>query len=171
MPQGAAHDDFVRALEAHKGILYKVATTYGEGRDDRGDLAQDIVVELWRAWPGYDAARAAFATWMYRIALNVAISHRRGRHRGAETLSIDAAGLDFEAADRELASGSDDLHALHQLLAGLDPVGRALVLLYLEGYAQDEIAAMTGLTETNVTTRIHRIKQRLREQAGAENTP
>jgi RNA polymerase sigma factor (sigma-70 family) len=169
MQQRDDHDTFVRALETHKGILYKVANAYGAGHD-RSDLAQDIVVELWRAYPGYDAARAKFATWMYRIALNVAISHRRGRH-GADTLSLDAAGLDFEAADRELASGSADLHALHQLLATLDPVSRALVLLYLEGHAQDEIAAMTGLTETNVTTRIHRIKQRLRLQAGAENSP
>ncbi len=80
-----------------------------------------------------------------------------------------AFGMDLAAADRELASGDDDLHALHQMIATLEPINRALILPYLEGHGQDEIAEMIGLSATNVATRIGRIKQQLqREHAAAE---
>ena len=69
---------FLQLLDAHKGILYKVANAYCVRREERGDLVQDIIVELWRAYPRFEPTRAAVSTWMYRIALNVAISARRG---------------------------------------------------------------------------------------------
>ena len=72
--------------------------------------------------------------------------------------------MDFAAADAELAQGDDDLLALQQLLRSLDALSRALILLYLEGYEQNEIADLTGLTTTNVSTRLQRIKQKLQEQ-------
>ena len=102
--------------------------------------------------------------------MNVAISaHRGSARRIVDALPIDEFGMDLAAADRELASGDDDLHALHQLIATLEPINRALILLYLEGYGQDEIAEMIGLSATNVATRIGRIKQQLqREHAAAE---
>ena len=78
---------------------------------------------------------------------------------------------DLAAADRELASGDDDLHALHQMIATLEPINRALILLYLEGYGQEEIAELIGLTATNVATRIGRIKQQLqRDHAATEKS-
>lgn len=158
--------DFIKLIDAHKGILYKVANAYCARREERGDLVQDIIVELWRAYPRYDGTRAAFSTWMYRIALNVAISaHRDAGRRVSEALSLDLGDMDFAATDRELASGDDGLHALQQLMASLDDISRALILLYLEGYEQDEIAELTGLSASNVSTRLHRIKQRLHEQA------
>lgn len=167
-----SHNAFLRHLERHKGILYKVANAYCARRDDRGDLIQDIALELWRAWPRYDG-RAAFSTWMYKIAVNVAISSFRGESRRVrDALPIDEFGLDLAAADRELDAQGDDLHALHQLIARLDEVSRALILLYLEGYEQHEIAELLGLTATNVATRIHRIKLRLqRDHAATEESP
>jgi len=114
---------------------------------------------------------------MYRIALNVAISVHRGQTRriqdavSLDTMAVGALSIDtllnFAAADRELAKGNDDLLALQQLLANLDALSRALVLLYLEGYEQNEIAELTGLTPTNVSTRMQRIKQKLASQASA----
>jgi RNA polymerase sigma-70 factor (ECF subfamily) len=158
--------DFLAALSTHKGILYKVANAYCSRAEDRGDLIQDIVLELWRAWPKFDPARAQASTWMYRVAMNVAISMQRSdARRVREALPLDAPLLDLAAADAELASGDDDLHALQQLLARFDPVGRAIVLLYLEGYGHDEIAELTGLSTSNVSTRMHRIKQQLSRES------
>ena len=68
---------FLAQLEAHRGILYKVAQVYCQRREDRSDLISEIVLELWRAWPRFDG-RAAFSTWMHRIGVNVAISWFRG---------------------------------------------------------------------------------------------
>jgi RNA polymerase sigma factor (sigma-70 family) len=165
------HDDFLQRLAPHRAILYKVANAYCARREERGDLIQEIVAELWRAFPRFDA-RAAFSTWMHQIAVNVAISHFRGESRRIrDALPIEEFGLDLRAADAEMARDEDDLFALHQLIAQLDEVNRALILLYLEGHGQDEIGAMLGLSATNVATRINRIKLRLqRAYAGDEVT-
>ena len=172
MPGKSNQDAFLAGLNAHKGILYKVSNAYCAKPEDRHDLVQEIIVELWRAYPAFDATRAQFSTWLYRIALNVAISVHRGQMRRVsdavpiDTLEVDAL-MNFAAADRELAKGNDDLLALQQLLASLDALSRALVLLYLEGYEQNEIAELTGLTPTNVSTRMQRIKQKLADQISA----
>lgn len=166
------HTLFLAAIERHKALLYKVANAYCPRREDRSDLIQDIVLELWRAWPRYDGRAAAVSTWMYRIAVNVAISAFRGeRRRIRDALPIDDPGFDLASADHVLDTEDDELHSLHQLIAQLDEVNRALILLYLEGYGQTEIADMLGLTATNVATRINRIKQRLqRDYAASEKS-
>ena len=162
MPARTDHDVFLRQIEPHRAILYQVANAYCARREDRGDLIQEIVLELWRAYPRFDA-RAAFSTWMYQVAVNVAISFFRGESRRIrDALPIEDFGLDLAAADRAL-DADHDLLALHQLIAQLDEINRALILLYLEGHGQDDIAAMLGLSATNVATRINRIKQRLQK--------
>lgn len=162
------HAAFLAALQRHKAILYKIANAYCARREDRGDLIQDVVLELWRAWPRYDG-RAAVSTWMYRIAVNVAISGFRGESRRIrDALPIEDFGLDLAAADRVLDADGDDLRTLHQLIATLEPFDRALILLYLEGQGQDEIAATLGISASNVGTRVNRIKQRLRDRAATE---
>jgi RNA polymerase sigma factor (sigma-70 family) len=162
MRSDTQQDAFLQQLQPHRAMLYQIANAYCARREDRGDLIQDIVLALWRAYPRFDA-RAAFSTWMHQIAVNVAISQFRGeRRRIRDALPIDEPGLDLSAADDALAPDRD-LYALHQLTATLDAIDRALVLLYLAGYGHDEIAAVVGLSNTNVATRIHRIKQRLQK--------
>ncbi len=158
---------FLDGIEQHRGILYKIANAYCAQREERGDLIQEIIIELWRAWPRFDQ-RARFSTWMYQIAVNVAISHYRGSTRRIrDALPIGEFGLDLVAADQVMSQQGDDLLALQQLIAQLDEINRALILLYLEGYGQDEIATMLGLTTTNVATRIGRIKQQLQRRYAA----
>lgn len=166
-------DAFLAQLQQHKAILYKVANAYCRRREDRGDLIQEILIELWQAWPRFDRGAAAFAGWMQRIAINVAISFFRGESRRIrDALPIEDFGMDLAAADRVLDAEGDDLRALHQLIARLDEVNRALILLYLEGYSQEEMASLVGLSATNVATRINRIKQKLqRDYAAAEESP
>lgn len=154
--------EFLTALNAHTGILYKVANIYCSRPEDRSDLIQDFILEFWRAWPRFEPARAKVSTWMYRIAMKVAINAHRGASRSIRAAdALPNPLIDLAAADAELVNGDDDLHALHQLLARFDAIGRSLILLYLEGYSHAEIAEITGLSVSNVATRIQRIKHSL----------
>jgi len=162
---------FLADLTPHKAMLYQIANAYCSRREDRGDLIQEMIAELWRAYPRFDG-RAAFSTFLHRIAVNVAISFYRGESRRIrDALPIEDFGMDLAAADRVLDAQGDDMHALHQLIARLDEINRALILLYLQGYSLEELAQMLGLTVTNVATRINRIKTRLqRDHAAQEST-
>ncbi len=168
MPPAAAppldHDRFADVLQRHAGLVRKVAHSYTRNAADRADLAQEIALQLWRAWPAYDPART-LSTWMYRIALNVAISHVRNetvRNRHA------AEPLDDRLHDLPDGSGEDPdsarhLQLLQTLIARQPPLDRALLLLYLDERSQRDIADILGISETNVSTRIGRLKQRLRD--------
>ena len=162
---------FLADLTPHKAMLYQIANAYCSRREDRGDLIQEMIAELWRAYPRFDG-RAAFSTFLHRIAVNVAISFYRGESRRIrDGLPIEDFGMDLAAADRVLDAQGDDMHALHQLIARLDEINRALILLYLQGYSLEELAQMLGLTVTNDATRINRIKTRMqRDHAAQEST-
>jgi RNA polymerase sigma factor (sigma-70 family) len=154
--------DFVARIEQHAGIVRKVAMSYSRTPADRRDLEQEIVAQLWKAWPDYDGSRP-YATWMYRVALNVAISIARSqRWQAPEPASLD----DDEVA--LLGDGTDSAereHGVRELMAfigALDELNRALILLYLEGQSYVEIADVLGISETNVATKINRAKQTLR---------
>jgi RNA polymerase sigma-70 factor (ECF subfamily) len=161
------HRHFEALLQEHRGIVFKVASVYARGREDRSDLAQEIAVQLWRSFGSYDAGRAKFSTWMYRVALNVAISHARQAARAECLEPLDAAHLDLPG-DADVRQPDERLAALYAFIGQLDPLNRALILLYLEDRGYAEIAQVLGISETNVATKIGRIKQRLRGQiAGA----
>lgn len=160
-------------LRAHQRIVFKVAAVYAGNTADRDDLAQEIALQAWRSFAAFDPARAKFSTWLYRVALNVAISYLRGRQRsrpgGTEPLDevhAETVASNAPAHDEALAH-AERMDALHALVAGLDPLHRALVLLYLEDKSYTEIADVLGISETNVATKLNRIKQKLRGQAVA----
>jgi RNA polymerase sigma-70 factor (ECF subfamily) len=149
-------------LEQHRKVVFKVANTYCRDPHDRADLAQDIVTQSWRAFPRYDAARS-FSTWLYRIALNVAISSiRTTRLRDAHAVALDDELHDIGIATPD-AHTDERIGALYRVIDRLDPLNRALLLLYLDEKSYREIAEILGLSETNVATKIGRLKQRLRE--------
>lgn len=158
-----ADDGFAARIAANRGIVFKVAATYARDPDERDDLAQEIVAQLWRAWPKYDADRP-FATWMYRIALNVAIGHARVEaRRRSHAAPTDATCDDIadEGADPEAARRVRELRAF---IARQAPLDRALLVLYIDGCRQRDIAEIIGLSETNVATKIGRLKLRIRDE-------
>lgn len=153
---------FEALLERHRGILFKVAGTYCREPGEREDLMQDIAAQLWRAFPGYDDTRA-FSTWMYRIALNVAISSLRGRARH-DTVPLDAERHGVAGAADDDAETDQRIRLLYRCIDRLAPLDRALLVLHLDERSHREIAEILGLTETNVGTRLARLKQRLRDE-------
>ena len=160
----SAREAFSDLLERHRAIVFKVANTYCRHPDDRADLVQEIAAQLWRAWPGYDPARS-FTTWMYRVALNVGIDFVRSHvreQRHAVPLDEDLHDLaDGQATDHESAQL---LRLLHGFIDRQPPLDRALLLLYLDERPQREIAEILGISETNVSTKIGRLKQRIRDE-------
>ena len=154
---------FAGLLDKHRGIVFKVVQTYSFHPDDQDDLAQEIAAQAWRAFPAYDGQRS-FSTWMYRIALNVAISHVRSHtHRQRHCVALDdvlhevvVQGMDFEA--------DQQVRALHRFIAQQDPLNRALLLLYLEDHSYGDMADILGITQTNVATKISRLKQRIHNE-------
>ncbi len=151
---------FLRLLDQHAGIIRKVAAGYSSSLADRHDLMQEINLQLWKAYPRYSPERP-FSTWMYRIALNVAISFLRSNTRPVrQTVPLD----EIDIADEAAGSREPDerIPILQSVIAGLDPLNRALLLLYLDDHSYREISSILGITETNVATKLNRLKQRVR---------
>jgi RNA polymerase sigma-70 factor (ECF subfamily) len=162
MSAGTEQERFLALLEEHRKILYKVASSYCRNPEDRRDLIQEIVAQLWRSFGRFDD-RYRFSTWMYRIAMNVAISFYRSHSRRTRgTVPIEDSGLDLVAAEPEPEEVSDDVRLLHQFISQLDELNRALIILYLDGNSYDTIAEILGISTTNVATKLSRIKEKLR---------
>ena len=156
--------EFEALLQAHRAIVYKTVHTYCWRAEDRDDLAQEIAAQLWKAWPKYDDSRL-FTTWMYRIALNVAISfvRREVRHRRVFTPLEEALHETVPQPPGD-SDPADRMMRLQRFIAREPPLERALLLLYLEDTSQKEIAEILGITPTNVSTKINRLKQRIRTE-------
>jgi RNA polymerase sigma-70 factor (ECF subfamily) len=121
---------FQALLAEHRGIALKAAYTYCRRQADRDDLVQEICAELWRSFPRYDDSRP-FSTWMYRVALNVAISEaRRASARRLRTVSLDGEEV-REVAAPAAAEPDERIEELDRVIARLGPLDRALALLYL----------------------------------------
>lgn len=152
---------FAQAMERHKGIIYKIVNSYCHNQDDRQDLAQEILTTMWLAFDKYDESYK-FSTWMYRIALNVAISYYRKdskrEDKANEECFVHIADLSQEG-DR-----SEELKMLYGFIGQLDKLNKAIMLLYLESEPYESIATSLGISKSNVATRIGRIKETLKNQ-------
>lgn len=159
--EGSSQARFEALLGSHRGLVHKVAATYCAHAEDRRDLVQEIHTQMWRAFSRYDADRP-FATWAYRIALNVAISHvRQATYRQGRMETYDAQEADPVDPSTLSAETDDRVRMLYVVVERLDPFDRALLLLHLEGYRHAEIADVLGLSATNVSTRLSRLRTRL----------
>ena len=146
-------------LRSHQGILFKVVHAYAFEHADRQDLFQEVAVQVWRSVDAY-RGDCSVPTWLYRIALNTAIAWTRkeDRHqRGKRPLDDIAGALTTETSDRR----DPRLEWLYREIAQLKDVDRSVALLLLEGFSYKEIAAIVGITESNVGVKINRIKSAL----------
>ncbi|HVS95870.1 MAG TPA: sigma-70 family RNA polymerase sigma factor [Puia sp.] len=153
--------EFLRLVEDNKGILYKISSSYCRHAGDREDLIQEMIYQLWRSSDKYDNTQK-FSTYMYRIALNVAISFYRKASRGGIKVALDA---DLHVVEEFGRDGLDEeVELLQQWVRSLGELDKALMILYLEERPYREIADILGITETNVGTKIGRLKERLKKQ-------
>jgi RNA polymerase sigma-70 factor (ECF subfamily) len=154
-------------LAGHKGILFKVVHAYAFEHADRQDLFQEIVIQVWRSVDAF-RGESAVPTWMYRIALNTAIAwtRKQDRHqRGKQPLEIVDGLLAASTAEAD-----PRVEWLYRQIAQLKDVDRSVALLLLDGFSYKEIAAIVGLSESNVGVKINRIKSTLAGKVAEETT-
>lgn len=154
--------EFTELLEKHKKLIFKVANIYCKNPEDRKDLIQEIIIQLWKAYPKYDST-FAITTWFYRIALNVSISYYR-KAKSQKIKSVTESEYIFNIIETpEIDTNrNEQLELLYQFINELKELDKALMLLYLEEKKQDEIAIILGISKTNVATKIGRIKKQLK---------
>jgi RNA polymerase sigma-70 factor, ECF subfamily len=155
---------FTELIRENKGIIFKISNAYASNKEDRDDLAQEIIYNLWKSYSGSGfRPDYKFSTWMYRIALNVAISfcrkEQRARRRVAYSENLLVVDDDVGPPGSEVEK---DLALLLQFIGALKEIDKSIILLYLGDKSYKEIAEITGITESNVATKIGRIKDKLK---------
>lgn len=154
--------EFLEMLEKHKLIIFKVCNGYCKDQEEQKDLIQEVILQLWSSFHRYDE-QYKLSTWVYRIALNVAISHyRKANTRQKYVQTFEGEVLDI--AQEEPGDYNEDLHRLQSFLKSLDKLNKALMMLYLDGHSHDEIAGILNISKSNVGTKISRIKEKLKRQ-------
>ena len=163
MNSSSKKDKFLSLIEENKGIIYKVSNAYCRNVEDRRDLVQEIIVQLWKSFDKYDN-KYKISTWMYRISMNVSISfYRKNRHR--KELSTGFEENIFELSEDEKDFETEkNIGLLNQFISELKELDKALMILYLEGKSYQECAEILGISKTNVATKISRIKLKLKKR-------
>lgn len=152
-------NDFIRTIELHRGIIFKVCKMYCPVNDDCDDLYQDIVAQLWKAWSGF-RGDAKISTWIYRIALNTAISGFRKQKRNPLVNSLDTDDINISQDDGR--KKKEDLEMLHMAIGMLSDVEKAMIMLYLDDVSYEEISSIMGITQNNVRVKMLRIREKLK---------
>lgn len=152
--------DFVKLINENQGLIHKVCLMYERNDESRKDLFQEIVLQLWRAFPSFKG-QAKITTWMYRIALNTAISSFRKTSRLPESTAID--NVKFQIADdNESATRREQFKMLENAIKQLNEIEKAMMMLYLDDIPYEEIAETLGITQNNVRVKMNRIREKLK---------
>ncbi|MBN2416735.1 sigma-70 family RNA polymerase sigma factor [bacterium] len=157
MSSGSSEKKFLELIREHENILHKICRIYTNNRADRQDMYQEILLQLWKSYGSFEG-RSSFATWMYRVALNTAIT----TVKKPALLAVDR-DLSREAAPVRCsgAVAKEDLDLLYEAIAQLKPVDKAVILLWLEDRTYEEIAGLIGISVKNVSVRLVRIRKKL----------
>ncbi len=158
--------EFLQIIQKNQGIIHKVCNIYCDTEDDRNDLFQEIVVQLWRSYPTF-RKESKVSTWMYRVALNTAITtfKKSKRRPDQNRLTYDNFQIEDEAYDTET---EERIRSLHKAVNQLTGIEKSIVLLYLENKRYEEIAEITGITQNYVRVKMNRIKKKLKKLMDTE---
>ena len=148
---------FLKIVEENQGIIYKVCKMYRDSKEDQEDLFQEIVLQLWQAYPKF-REESKVSTWMYRLALTTAIATFRKNRIELELKE----NIPNDYHSNYTESQSENEERLFEAIRTLNKADRALIALYLEDYSHREIAKITGITENYVGVKISRIKEKLK---------
>jgi RNA polymerase sigma-70 factor (ECF subfamily) len=148
--------EFIKAIQEHAGIIYKIVYLYVDDPEDQRDMRQEIQLQAWRSIKNF-RGESAFSTWLYRVALNTVFTHNKKKRLQSEPLLVGT--LNIPAENNERSERSELLlRAIKQLL----DIDKTIITLHLEEYGNQEIANIIGLSPNNVGVKIHRIKELLK---------
>ncbi len=168
MTQLTDQESFLRLIEENKGIIFKICNSYCRDKNDREDLAQEIIYQLWKSGKSFDPGYK-FSTWMYRIALNTAISFYRKEKKSDAVIAYPGNPPDMEDKTDRSGDMEERIKQLQDFINELKALDKALMFLYLESKSYSEIADILGITETNVATKIGRVKEKLKQHFSTIN--
>ena len=152
--------DFAQVVREHKGTIYTVCYMFSKDEDEVADLFQDILINLWKGFSKF-RGESNIKTWIYRVSLNTCISSYRKKKRKGETVPLDMNINLFDDSQED----TKQIRMLQGRISRLGPFDRAIVLLWLENLSYDEIGAIVGITAKNVSVRLFRIKEQLRNMS------
>ena len=152
--------EFINLINQHQGLIHKVCIMYESNHEVRNDLFQEIVLQLWKSFHTF-RGEAKITTWMYRIALNTAISGYRKQVRNVKTEDLDE--MHYNISEHYGDDGEDNTQRLQWAIRQLSEIERAMVMMALEEIPYDEIAETIGITQNNVRVRMNRIREKLRK--------
>ncbi len=156
-------DKFISVIKDNQKLIFKICYSYCSNTENRKDLQQEILLQLWKSFSKFDG-RVKISTWIYRIALNTAISfYRNDTKYSRKKVTIDPSIItlsNFEYTPEQ----EENIFMLYQFINNLNDMDKALILLYLDDNKYKDIAEILGISETNVATKINRIKKILKEQ-------
>jgi RNA polymerase sigma-70 factor (ECF subfamily) len=157
---GIIHEQFLQLIKDHGGMLHKICGLYAHTHDEREDLFQEIIIQLWKSYPKF-RGESKFSTWMYRIALNTSISDLRKRKHRFSTIEPDHIP---EQIDDQYNDGKEEqLHQLNQAIDQLNAVEKAIIMLFLEDKTYEEMEEILGINQGNLRVKMNRIKDKLRK--------
>lgn len=151
---------FVTQLQENQNIVHKICRLYTNDSDSHNDLFQEITIQLWRAFPKF-RGDSKFSTWMYRVALNTAITLYRKSKRRVQTQDFEGVSFKIKAEDYD-DTIEEQLKLMYSAVKNLSDIDKALVFLYLEDKSYREIATTLGISEVNSRVKMNRIKEKLR---------
>lgn len=151
---GASQQAFTRLIEENKGIIFKVIRLYVSDREEEKDLYQEILFQSWKSYERFNGL-SKFSTWLYRVSLNTVLTYTRSS-RNKVFEDVEATGLSVDDSGKQ-----DETEALYVAIRQLNEVDRMIITLHLDGYDNEEIADITGLTKNNVAVKLHRTKDTL----------
>jgi RNA polymerase sigma-70 factor (ECF subfamily) len=152
--------DFTKIVREHKGTIYTVCYMFSKDEAEVSDLFQDILVNLWKGFAKF-RGESSYGTWIYRVSLNTCISAERKKKRKAETIPLTMDINLFEDSDED----TKQVKMLRERISRLGPFDRAIVLLWLENLSYDEIGAIVGISAKNVSVRLVRIREQLKNMS------
>ena len=156
-------DKFLSVIKDNQNLIFKICYSYCSNSEDRKDLQQEILIQLWSSFRKFDG-RVKISTWIYRIALNTAISfYRKDCITQRKTVTIDASIISLTIIESE-SDQQENIALLYKFIEHLNELNKALILLYLDDKSYKDMAEILGISETNVATKISRIKKNLKEQ-------
>lgn len=150
---------FIKAVQENEGLIYKVATFYTNNKDDRDDVVQEIIYSLWKSFESFKQD-SSLSTWMYQVAMNVAIFHLKKSKKAVTTIPIYIALLNSPESISD--NVEEKLKILQEHIKDLNLLDKGILMLYLEGKCHEEIAEIIGISKTNVGTKLSRIKEKLK---------
>jgi RNA polymerase sigma-70 factor (ECF subfamily) len=152
---------FINLINQHQGLIHKICFMYEQDQDARNDLFQEVVLQLWKSFPTF-RGEAKITTWMYRIALNTAISGYRKQSRHIKTEDLNEMHMNIS----EQYSGDqreENFQRLQAAIRQLSEIERAMIMMALEEIPYEEIAETIGITQNNVRVRMNRIREKLKK--------